>query len=255
MQNRIITTTSRLQAARAGGHRVDPAMLAKALGATEFAPAPSSGGILPGHPNAVQASGLTEQIMADLRTRHGEAARHYHTWAHITALLSEFVRIRNGLHDSEAMVYAILFHDSVYDPAMHSGQNEAASASVLLEALEGRVQPARLQRAHRLVMATATHTVPDVMDAKEAADCATFLDMDMAILGADPVDYDAYAAAIAREYTPSSGEEAYRRGRTAFLQGTLARPRLFATEDFHLRLDAKARSNMQRELTGLQQED
>ncbi|MGI4796157.1 MAG: hypothetical protein ACRYG8_19290, partial [Janthinobacterium lividum] len=82
-------------------------------------------------------------------------------------------------------------------------------------------------------------------------DTATFLDLDMAVLGAGPADYDAYEAGIATEYVPVHGLDAFRVGRAAFLRAMLGRGRLFHTERFHCRLDAAARANLQRGLRNL----
>ena len=77
------------------------------------------------------------------------------------------------------------------------------------------------------------------------ADAALFLDCDMAILGAEPAAFDAYDAAIAREYHAIPAE-AFRAGRRAFLQSVLALPRIFLSDYVHARLDARARANLTR---------
>jgi len=46
-------------------------------------------------------------------------------------------------------------------------------------------------------------------------------------------------------------DDLYRAGRRAFLESMLARPRIFASDFFHARLDAAARDNLQRVLARL----
>ncbi|WP_331312020.1 hypothetical protein [Methylobacterium oryzae] len=103
-----------------------------------------------------------------------------------------------------------------------------------------------------MILATERHAVPDGLPAALAADVALFLDMDMAILGAAPAAYDGYAAGVAREFVPVVGEAAYRRGRAAFLRGSLESGRpLFVTDRARAELEGPARSNMGRELAAL----
>jgi predicted metal-dependent HD superfamily phosphohydrolase len=54
-------------------------------------------------------------------------------------------------------------------------------------------------------------------------DTATFLDLGMAVLGAEPADYDIYEAGIAAEYIQVHGLNGFRAGRAAFLRGMLSR--------------------------------
>lgn len=57
---------------------------------------------------------------------------------------------------------------------------------------------------------------------------------------------------MAREFVPFVGAAAYRRGRAAFLRGTLESGRpLFVTDRARAELEGPARSNMRRELAAL----
>jgi predicted metal-dependent HD superfamily phosphohydrolase len=82
-----------------------------------------------------------------------------------------------------------------------------------------------------------------------SGDAALFLDCDMAIVGAPPAPFDTYNAAIAAEYSHVP-RDAFAAGRRAFLQSLADRPRIFLTSYFHDRLDAQARANVRRVLTG-----
>ncbi|MCB1151504.1 hypothetical protein KDK88_08125, partial [bacterium] len=146
---------------------------------------------------------LPPEILSDLRRRHAEPQRHYHTWAHVRALLDWLDRVRGDLADAAAVELAVLYHDAVYDP--RAMDNEARSADLLLADLAGHVEPARLARARAMILATADHEPVETDDAGLANDglandAAHFLDMDLSILGAEPAAFDAYEAAIRREY-------------------------------------------------------
>ena len=189
--------------------------------------------------------------MGGLRGRYAEPHRAYHGQAHVDAML-------DGLHANlyafavpEAAELAVWFHDAIYDPS--APDNEARSTALMLDQLTGLTDPAVLQRAATMICATATHTVPPGLAPDLVRDTALFLDLDLAVLGADPTTYDAYERGIAAEYGPVHGEARFRAGRLAFLQAMLARSRLFLTPDAHERLDGPARTNIARairELTG-----
>ena len=74
---------------------------------------------------------VADAVLADLRNRHAEPQRHYHTWDHIEALLRWFEARRNHLHDPLSVELAILFHDAAYDPTR--SDNEAESARLLMD--------------------------------------------------------------------------------------------------------------------------
>lgn len=148
-----------------------------------------------------------------------------------------------------AVELAIWYHDAVYDPA--AADNEARSAALLRADIAALADPALIATADLMVRLTADHCLTAEVPPALERDCSLFLDLDLAILGAAAATYDAYERGIAAEYSPVHGADAYRRGRIAFLQRLLARPRLFHSNDFHGALDTPARSNLRRALHGL----
>jgi predicted metal-dependent HD superfamily phosphohydrolase len=95
-----------------------------------------------------------------------------------------------------------------------------------------------------MIRATAAH--------ETSADPATrlMLDLDLAVLGAAPPVYAAYAAAIRREYA-AVPEAIWRLGRAGVLDRFLARPRLYQTRLFQERLEGAARINLAAEADAL----
>lgn len=75
---------------------------------------------------------VPDALMSDLQIRYGEPQRHYHDWSHITALFSHFERTIADITEPAAVLYAVLYHDAVYDPQARG--NEAASADLLIAA-------------------------------------------------------------------------------------------------------------------------
>lgn len=184
-------------------------------------------------------------LLATLRRRHAEPLRAYHNWTHIEAMLALFAETRDALAAPEAVLYAILFHDAVYDP--QARDNEERSA-VLLETLAGGLlDRPTLDRAGRLIRATQRHRIDADLPADEQADSARFLDMDLAILGADEARFDAYERAIRFEYGHVE-DIAFTAGRAAVMAGFGQRERLFLSDWGHARFEARARANIARSL-------
>jgi predicted metal-dependent HD superfamily phosphohydrolase len=183
---------------------------------------------------------LPAGLAAELAAAYAEPQRAYHDASHIAEVLGWFDRVFDdlGWRDPATIYAAIVFHDAIYVPG--AADNESRSAAWL----RASALPCDLARGAELVELTARHGSPiDETD----RDAALFLDCDMAILGAEPAAFDAYNAAIAREYR-AIPTDAFRAGRAKFLASVLALPRIFISDYFHDRLDARARVNLSRAL-------
>lgn len=177
---------------------------------------------------------------AALARAYDEPHRAYHRLPHVAHLLAELEAV--PLADP-AVAWAAWYHDVVYVPGRPD--NEARSAARARAALGplglGRLAP----RVAELVLATRRHrAAPGDLPA------ALFLDADLAILGAEPSAYLAYAGAVRREFRSVPGL-LYVRGRRRFLAAQLARPAIFQTRHFRDRYEAAARENLAAELARL----
>jgi predicted metal-dependent HD superfamily phosphohydrolase len=191
---------------------------------------------------------IGEELKTELSALYRQPGRHYHSLAHIEALLALAREYRTDLADPEAIEAAVWFHDAIYDS--RRSDNEARSAALAEEKLASRVDPARLGHIVAIIEATATHALPDLGDEASNRDAALFLDMDLSILGAPKSAFDSYEAAVRREYAWVE-DKAWRSGRTAVLRKFLARPHIFHTETFRQRFEAQARKNIQRSIAAL----
>jgi len=183
----------------------------------------------------------------ELRALYREPGRHYHGIDHIEALLGLAKEYNTELADPEAVEAAIWFHDAIYDS--RRSDNEARSAALAAERLARRVTRRRLQKIVAMIEATASHVVPD-LGGRATRDAAFFLDMDLAILGASPAVFDAYEAAVRREYAWVD-DNAWRSGRSAALTKFLERPAIFSTRLFLDRFEDQARQNITRSVASL----
>ena len=187
-------------------------------------------------------------LKPDLMAAYQATGRWYHNWDHIEALMEDFHRLADHWLYPEAVETAILWHDVIYT-AM-SPTNEADSAALMRDRLKGCGDPATIDRADALILATADHAFPDDMPSDLAADCALFLDMDMAILGADPDRFDRYDAAIRQEFS-AVPDDLYRPRRAEVLKGFLRRNDLYLTDVFKQSHDQQARDNLRRAISRL----
>lgn len=192
---------------------------------------------------------ILHERLSGLRRRYAEPHRAYHGQAHVDVLLRGLAEEDGHVWNRAASELAVWYHDAIYDPG--SSDNEARSADLLVDEMHQLACPSVVGAAEVMVRATASHELPPGLQNALRDDTATFLDLDMAVLGARPADYDAYEAGIAAEYVPVHGLDGFQAGRAAFLRALLNRERLFHTERFHRRLDAAARSNLQRGLRNL----
>ncbi|TGT92007.1 MULTISPECIES: hypothetical protein [unclassified Mesorhizobium] len=191
---------------------------------------------------------IDDALKTELSVLYHAAGRHYHNLAHIEAMLTLAGDYRTLLDDPEAVEAAIWFHDAIYDS--RAKDNEAQSAALAEQKLAGRTDAGRLSRVSAMILATATHQLPLFDDAAATRDASLFLDMDLSILGADAVAFDAYERAVRREYGWVE-EPMWRAGRGAVLKTFLARPHIFHTQEFQQRFEPQARLNMARSLQAL----
>jgi predicted metal-dependent HD superfamily phosphohydrolase/GNAT superfamily N-acetyltransferase len=174
-----------------------------------------------------------------------EPQRHYHTLVHLDELLRhlrDFELSPTGakiqpLSDKDAVLFALFFHDIVYDPT--AKDNEEQSATLFTDFAAGTLSAYILQ--------TKTH-----MNVSESApfDLRCFLDMDLAILGAPKERYLRYADEIRAEYRHVP-HDLFCKGRGAVLRTFLGHSRLYKTAFFHEKLEVRARTNLQWEITRL----
>ena len=137
-------------------------------------------------------------LLKGLRTRYAEPQRHYHDWLHIEVMLEHFRRWEDKFHRPEPVLWALYWHDAIYDPL--AKDNEEQSAQLLERETSGYLKPEDMAFAATMIRATADHVVPSGLNVQDTADLALFLDIDLFILGGPQPVYDRYEAAIRAEY-------------------------------------------------------
>ena len=190
---------------------------------------------------AVAVLGGTSDAWPRLRARYAEPHRRYHTLTHAAAVARDSAWLADGLGDTDRAIVAVAAwtHDVVYDA--RPGEDERASAAWAREALAG-VAEAHVERVEGLFLATVEHAAPPDDHLATA-----LLDADLAILGAPKELYADYVAGVREEYAKYP-DGVWRAGRTAVLEGMLAR-QLYRSEAARARWASAAEKNLTAELT------
>ncbi|WRL52613.1 hypothetical protein U3649_13250 [Luteimonas sp. R10] len=192
-----------------------------------------------------------------LLTAYESPPRAYHDFAHVGEVLRHYTDVAAGpgwMQPVETWL-AVLYHDAVYEAGRRD--NEARSARMAVEAIarwlpEAGVDAARVAALIELTARHGQHGPGDFGSGPEADDTRHFLDCDMAILGAEPAAFDAYHRGIAAEYRGRVPGWLFRLNRRRFLKALLAKPRIFLSDFFHARYDARARDNLRRTVNAWQ---
>ncbi len=186
---------------------------------------------------AAGGHGSVSEAFDDLVARHREPHRHYHTLEHVVACLSWLDRFADLAEHAEEVELALWFHDAVYDP--RAQDNERRSGELAAAALVGLgARPAAVAHVARHIAATEQHLAT-------GADSMLAVDIDLAILGAPPPDFDRFESQIQAEYAHVP-PALFRAGRCRVLQRFLDRPCIYQVSAVRQLLEPQARSNLAR---------
>lgn len=194
---------------------------------------------------------LSAGQMAAIASAYATPPRAYHDFGHVQAVLHHYheVAAGPGWTQRSEVYLAALYHDAIYQAGRQD--NEARSAELAVADIARWLPDTGVDatRVAELIELTARHShfVPaDFDDDATGDDTRHFLDCDMAILGAEPVAFDAYDRGIAAEYRGQVPGWLFKLNRRRFLKTLLAKERIFLSDFFHARFDAQARSNLRR---------
>lgn len=181
---------------------------------------------------------------------YGEMGRFYHVLEHVVHMLDETDLAIGALNNPLAVKLAIWFHDSVYDTGNKDRRavfyNETLSACMAERELLALGFASDLVGAVKaLIMVTSYATEAENDDARFLSD------LDIAILGKPPKEFDRYEADIRKEYA-HVGEGLFCERRKMILRKILERKPLYRTEPFRLRYESAARANLARSIKQLE---
>lgn len=182
-----------------------------------------------------------------LLRRWAHQPRAYHDTTHLRACLRHLQTVRSlpskPLEDPQAVALALWYHDAIYWP--WSAHNEERSADLATHFLTQQGLPAPRISSVRQHILDTRHTPGTLV-----GDAQWVVDIDLAILGAHDAQFRRFERHVRREYFFVRWPR-YVAGRSAVLQGFLARPRIYSTDFFHQRYEACARANLTNALAAL----
>lgn len=199
---------------------------------------------------------VTRKWWKVIRDSYSESQRYYHTLKHIGNmlwLLKYEPVISTSVQNSTQVVFAVFFHDIVYDP--QSTDNEDKSAELFSSFYkEAGSQNLDQSLVLKYIMATKNHCTDEHNQSSElwgTTDMHIFLDLDMAILSVEPLEYENYAYKVRQEYCHHT-EETYCRRRAHVLERFLMH-RIYCCENVHKAWEESARHNVLGEISKLKE--
>lgn len=188
---------------------------------------------------------IAREAADELVRRYSEKHRRYHDLRHANSVATDADALARELGidetDRAVITLAACAHDVVY--GARPGEDERLSAAWAVRWLSEAGVPTKT--VERLILTTITHEAPpdDLL-------ATALLDADLAILGAAPPTYDAYATNVRHEYS-AVDDQAWTTGRAKVVSTLLHREALYRSAPAKARWDAPARRNLTRELTRL----
>ena len=176
------------------------------------------------------------KVFRALEVHYEGRGRKYHTAHHINECLSELARARHPEAANPLVEYALWFHDAFYNT--FSSKNELRSADWAEYVLEkSGAAPASIELVRSLILATR-HDEKPTDPAHQL-----MVDVDLAILGAEPDRFREFELQIRAEYwwVPTA---LYRKQRSAILQSFVMRQSVYFTHEFRERYERLARNNI-----------
>lgn len=192
-----------------------------------------------------QQLGITTEKTAicyqQLYELYNQSSRHYHNLAHIYNFLKLVDYYQHSIQEPFLFELAIWYHDAIYEAK--AKDNEFQSAVLFQKTFKKELSKQQLDYVDNLINSTAGH-FPKI----EHVDINYFLDLDLAILGANPAIYKLYKEAIWQEYKIVYPRLLYNMGRKKVLKSFLSRDKIYFSTLFFDNFEQTARQNMQLEL-------
>lgn len=182
---------------------------------------------------------MNQNTLAQLYHAYRRPNRHFHNLEHISDCFLELNEaIQAGVHidNEEALRFAIWFHDYVYEGTLSTNEELSAKAAYETALREGYDETFAKLVEHMVLVTKHTDKYPCTTPDEEL-----LCDIDLTSLAAD--DFSAKTELIREEYNHVP-EALFRSERKKILATFNKRPRIYRTEYFHNKYDAKARENL-----------
>lgn len=192
------------------------------------------------HFKIVNDFGMYEKLI----NAYSEEHRHYHTLDHINHIFKIWNKCEVSAHKPKELELAIFFHDFIYNTS--STQNELMSAEVAKDFLsKNPIDKRSVNRVYSLILSTKHSYSLNEVDQKLLSD------LDLSILGEESRTFDLYESNIRKEFQ-SVPKPIYIRERIKLLKKFLDKNFIYHNEHFKIKYESMARTNIQRSINHLQ---
>ncbi len=171
-----------------------------------------------------------------MEARYAEPHRHYHDAQHLAQCFEQLDLARDHIECPDAVELALWFHDVINESGRPD--NETRSADFFRDWAGGSMEDGFVATVVGLILAT-TH-----QGASSDRDRQFICDIDLASFGCDWECYKRDTDNLKEEFAGS--EEQYYERKRQFLASMLSKQRIFQTDFFHDRYEARARDNIRR---------
>lgn len=185
--------------------------------------------------NYTEDNKLIDTLWQEIKTQYSNSNRYYHTLKHLEHIYRELEEVELN----HILEFSIFYHDIIYD--IKKRDNEEQSAKLAVKNLNKLDVQKNIQiEVKQLILETKTHQTNSKQN-------RLFLDADLAILGAEPIEYKDYILNIRKEYT-FYNNKTYNSGRIKLLKIFLKKDRIYQSEHFYTLYEKKAQYNLSEEL-------
>lgn len=197
--------------------------------------------------NRIDARGNGEKVFNYLLKKYNEDGRYYHTFEHISHCLEEFERIRDLTKHTDALEFALWFHDVIYNTRLKD--NEEQSAATALKVIQDASLPNTFGKLVENFILATEHNKSFLYS--DDIDIKLIIDIDLSILGSNEEEFDSYEEKIRKEYNWVPEKE-FSLGRIKILKSFLNRDKIYSTEQFQDLYEHQARENIKRSINKLE---
>ena len=182
-------------------------------------------------------------VWQEVARRYAEPHRHYHDKGHLAHCLEQLDLAAGEIRQPDQVEMAIWFHDVVNEPGVKD--NEEQSAELFRQLASEVMDSDFIAAVVDLILVTTHSRTPD------APDHRFICDIDLASFGCPWECFEKDSVAVKAEF--QGPDEDYYRGKKAFLEALLDRPKIFLTDFFNRRYEGQARDNIGRLLASIDQ--
>lgn len=201
---------------------------------------------------------IPDKILNSYLKSYFKEFRAYHTAEHLLNIMKALKKAKVNLNDPFYFL-AVLFHDLVYEVSQDYFNNEENSAKAFLKDSSFLLKSSWLAKNPCLVLevmcaiqSTKGHRIQDplLLPEQSLEKIKLFLDADLSILGASPLEFDKYAKNIKREFSHLE-HAVFEKSRSEFLmkaKKSLQNNELYLTPLFRDKLYKKTLKNISKPL-------